>query len=169
MLKAGELGFEPRQADPESAVLPLHHSPVNQPKYFIIRLKLNKTSWLFPTLRGIGMPGFFVGTRMGLLEVFGRVKANGERARKNSSNEDLWLWRLFLHLPELLALAQELSTGSRCGGLGRTQTRRHSGRNTGNIRAGDERGSSGCRTIATASGHIRGPVAAANCWPRRFA
>ena len=25
--KAGELGFEPRQADPESAVLPLHHSP----------------------------------------------------------------------------------------------------------------------------------------------
>ena len=23
----GELGFEPRQADPESAVLPLHHSP----------------------------------------------------------------------------------------------------------------------------------------------
>src|ERR1043166_854551 len=24
---AGELGFEPRQADPESAVLPLHHSP----------------------------------------------------------------------------------------------------------------------------------------------
>src|SRR5438445_8243300 len=26
-LQAGELGFEPRQADPESAVLPLHHSP----------------------------------------------------------------------------------------------------------------------------------------------
>src|SRR5260221_14190342 len=26
-LAAGELGFEPRQADPESAVLPLHHSP----------------------------------------------------------------------------------------------------------------------------------------------
>ena len=25
---AGELGFEPRQADPESAVLPLHHSPI---------------------------------------------------------------------------------------------------------------------------------------------
>ena len=25
--KSGELGFEPRQADPESAVLPLHHSP----------------------------------------------------------------------------------------------------------------------------------------------
>ena len=25
--EAGELGFEPRQADPESAVLPLHHSP----------------------------------------------------------------------------------------------------------------------------------------------
>ncbi len=25
--QAGELGFEPRQADPESAVLPLHHSP----------------------------------------------------------------------------------------------------------------------------------------------
>ena len=27
--KTGELGFEPRQADPESAVLPLHHSPNN--------------------------------------------------------------------------------------------------------------------------------------------
>ena len=26
--KSGELGFEPRQADPESAVLPLHHSPL---------------------------------------------------------------------------------------------------------------------------------------------
>ncbi len=26
--EAGELGFEPRQADPESAVLPLHHSPM---------------------------------------------------------------------------------------------------------------------------------------------
>src|SRR6266542_3170204 len=26
--EAGELGFEPRQADPESAVLPLHHSPL---------------------------------------------------------------------------------------------------------------------------------------------
>ena len=26
-MEAGELGFEPRQADPESAVLPLHHSP----------------------------------------------------------------------------------------------------------------------------------------------
>jgi hypothetical protein len=26
-MKSGELGFEPRQADPESAVLPLHHSP----------------------------------------------------------------------------------------------------------------------------------------------
>ena len=25
--RAGELGFEPRQADPESAVLPLHYSP----------------------------------------------------------------------------------------------------------------------------------------------
>jgi hypothetical protein len=25
--ESGELGFEPRQADPESAVLPLHHSP----------------------------------------------------------------------------------------------------------------------------------------------
>src|SRR5690349_16078920 len=25
--RTGELGFEPRQADPESAVLPLHHSP----------------------------------------------------------------------------------------------------------------------------------------------
>ena len=24
---AGRLGFEPRQADPESAVLPLHHLP----------------------------------------------------------------------------------------------------------------------------------------------
>src|SRR5205823_3416280 len=28
---AGELGFEPRQADPESAVLPLHHSPRRPP------------------------------------------------------------------------------------------------------------------------------------------
>ena len=28
--RAGELGFEPRQADPESAVLPLHHSPVSE-------------------------------------------------------------------------------------------------------------------------------------------
>src|SRR5579872_1626138 len=28
--KAGELGFEPRQADPESAVLPLHHSPLGR-------------------------------------------------------------------------------------------------------------------------------------------
>src|SRR5262249_48162178 len=27
LVVAGELGFEPRQADPESAVLPLHHSP----------------------------------------------------------------------------------------------------------------------------------------------
>src|SRR5262249_21080786 len=27
LMLAGELGFEPRQADPESAVLPLHHSP----------------------------------------------------------------------------------------------------------------------------------------------
>ena len=25
---AGGLGFEPRQADPESAVLPLHHPPI---------------------------------------------------------------------------------------------------------------------------------------------
>lgn len=29
--KPGELGFEPRQADPESAVLPLHHSPNGPP------------------------------------------------------------------------------------------------------------------------------------------
>ena len=27
LISTGELGFEPRQADPESAVLPLHHSP----------------------------------------------------------------------------------------------------------------------------------------------
>src|SRR5205823_3280765 len=26
-IQAGVLGFEPRQADPESAVLPLHHTP----------------------------------------------------------------------------------------------------------------------------------------------
>ncbi len=31
--EAGELGFEPRQADPESAVLPLHHSPFFSPCY----------------------------------------------------------------------------------------------------------------------------------------
>jgi hypothetical protein len=29
--RTGELGFEPRQADPESAVLPLHHSPNTRP------------------------------------------------------------------------------------------------------------------------------------------
>ncbi len=32
--KSGELGFEPRQADPESAVLPLHHSPINSSDLF---------------------------------------------------------------------------------------------------------------------------------------
>ncbi len=30
-IATGELGFEPRQADPESAVLPLHHSPSQHP------------------------------------------------------------------------------------------------------------------------------------------
>lgn len=28
--KAGELGFEPRLTDPESVVLPLHHSPMGR-------------------------------------------------------------------------------------------------------------------------------------------
>ena len=30
---AGELGFEPRQNDPESFVLPLHYSPVADKSY----------------------------------------------------------------------------------------------------------------------------------------
>src|SRR5271166_2256486 len=30
-LQAGELGFEPRQTDPESVVLPLHYSPKENP------------------------------------------------------------------------------------------------------------------------------------------
>ena len=33
---AGELGFEPSLADPESAVLPLDYSPANQPSFDII-------------------------------------------------------------------------------------------------------------------------------------
>src|SRR3989338_6781658 len=38
---AGGLGFEPRQTDPESVVLPLHHPPSNQ-DYFSIPSKYLK-------------------------------------------------------------------------------------------------------------------------------
>jgi hypothetical protein len=34
LLVAGELGFEPRQTESESVVLPLHHSP---PKWLILQ------------------------------------------------------------------------------------------------------------------------------------
>src|SRR5262245_63637958 len=33
LLKAGDLGFEPRLTDPESVVLPLHQSPIPPPNF----------------------------------------------------------------------------------------------------------------------------------------
>ena len=35
---AGALGFEPRLADPESAVLPLYDAPKNQEKLFMQKI-----------------------------------------------------------------------------------------------------------------------------------
>src|SRR5439155_14568698 len=37
---AGELGFEPRQTESESVVLPLHHSPMDYPAYSIAYLAI---------------------------------------------------------------------------------------------------------------------------------
>jgi hypothetical protein len=43
--EAGELGFEPRQADPESAVLPLHHSPKKAFRGIVtVRVKVGNTT-----------------------------------------------------------------------------------------------------------------------------
>ena len=45
--EAGELGFEPRQEDQESAVLPLHHSPV-------ISMTRLLTLWILASCRSHG-------------------------------------------------------------------------------------------------------------------
>ena len=41
---AGELGFEPRQTESESVVLPLHHSPIIAQRHQYVRPRLGKCS-----------------------------------------------------------------------------------------------------------------------------
>jgi hypothetical protein len=49
---AGELGFEPRQTESESVVLPLHHSPKRQQNQYINGVACSSAGRIFDPARG---------------------------------------------------------------------------------------------------------------------
>ena len=81
---AGELGFEPRQTESESVVLPLHHSPTESPSEFNDLLNfLTSAGGAHGTNRGSGVAGFYLlACGLARTAVGGSLQArNARRAR----------------------------------------------------------------------------------------